>query len=48
MSRPFDLYAAERRAGHVVFIAGLWVVRAYVLSRYRAGDVARRVTRRAS
>jgi hypothetical protein len=44
MSRSFDLYAAERRAGHVVFIAGLWLIRAYILTKYRAGD-ARRIIR---
>ena len=43
--RQFDLYTAERRAGHAVLIAGIWIVRAYVLSRYRAGDVARRLGR---
>lgn len=41
MSRSFDLYAAERRAGHVVLIAGIWLIRAYVLTKYRAGDVRR-------
>jgi hypothetical protein len=43
MSRSFDIYAAERRAGHVLFIAGLWVVRAYILTKYRAGDARRHI-----
>ena len=39
MSRSFDIYAIERRAGHIALIAAIWVVRAAVLTRYRAGDV---------
>lgn len=45
MSRNLDLYAIERRAGHVTFILALWIVRASVLTRYRAGDVARKFGR---
>ena len=44
--RQFDLYQAERRAGHVVLVGAIWLVRAYVLGRYRAGDAARRLGRR--
>lgn len=46
-ARQFSLHRAERRATQVVLIAGIWLVRAAVLSHYRAGDVRRRLTRRA-
>lgn len=41
--RSFDLHRAERRAQEFVFVAGLWAVRAYVLTKYRAGDVRKRL-----
>ena len=41
--RGFDLYRAERRAQELAFVLSLWAVRAYVLTKYRAGDVLKRL-----
>ena len=40
--RQFDLYAVERRVGHILFIAGLALVKYGVLAKYRTGDVLTR------
>ena len=41
--RPFDIYRAERRAQEFLFVAGLWAVRRYVLTKYLVGDVRKRL-----
>lgn len=46
MSRqPFDIYAAERRAGQVAIVLPIWIVQQAVAAYYMGTDLRRTVTR---